>query len=181
VLFGGKVLMVRDLASQWGLALLGRDPERIEGLSFCYQRFGGLVFVVPGGVFVGAGELFEEVGVLDGARDFVVSAGPLAEVDAATAVGAEGEVFAAGQYDGTTGGAAKGFGFRGGCLRHGPSLILSGAGQKRRGNGRLWFEDLLKAIGYESRLEPRDEPHSFHSFSQFQIPVVTWFASGNPT
>ena len=51
-----------------------------------FSAFVGLVFVVPGGVFVGAGELFEEVGVLDGTGDFVVSAGPLAEVDAAAAV-----------------------------------------------------------------------------------------------
>jgi len=34
-------------------------------------------------VLVGAGELFEKVGILDGRGDFVVAAGPFAEVDAA--------------------------------------------------------------------------------------------------
>ena len=58
------------------------------------QSFACLVFVIVGVVLVGAGELFEEVGVLDRSGDFVVAAGPFAEVDAAAAVGAEGEVFA---------------------------------------------------------------------------------------
>jgi hypothetical protein len=88
------------------------------------QRLAGLVFVVLAIVFVGAGELFEEVRVLDGGGDLVVSAGPFAEVNAAAAVGAEGEVFAAREDDGAAGGAAQRFGFRGGRLRHSLSLIL---------------------------------------------------------
>ena len=60
-------------------------------------------------MFFGAGDFLEEVGVLDRGGDFVVAAGPLAEVDAAAAVGAEGEVFAAGEDDIAAGGAAKGF------------------------------------------------------------------------
>src|SRR5580693_3652641 len=92
---------------------------------FYSQRFAGLIFVVLAVVFVGAGELFEEVGVLDGGGDFVVAAGPFAEVDAAAAVGAEGEVFAAGEDEVAAGGAAQGFDFRVGRLRHDtPSLIL---------------------------------------------------------
>jgi hypothetical protein len=66
------------------------------------------VFVVLAIGFVGAGELFEEIGVLDGRGDFVVAGGPLAEVDAAAAVGAEGEVFVLGKNDGAAGGAAEG-------------------------------------------------------------------------
>jgi hypothetical protein len=62
--------------------------------SFVSKELRGLFFVVLAVVFVGAGELFEEVGVLDGGGDLVVAAGPFAEVDAAAAVGTEGEVFA---------------------------------------------------------------------------------------
>ena len=77
-----------------------------------------LVVVILAVVFVGAGELFEEVGVLDGGGDFVVARGPFAEVDAAAAVGAEGEVFVLCEDQGAAGGAAQRFGFRGGRLRH---------------------------------------------------------------
>jgi hypothetical protein len=69
----------------------------------------GSVVVVLAAVFVGAGELFEEVGVLDGAGDFVVTGGPFAEVNAAAAVTAEGEVFVPFQDESATGGAAEGF------------------------------------------------------------------------
>jgi hypothetical protein len=74
---------------------------------------GLVVFVVLTIGFVGAGELFEEVGVLDGGGDFVIAGGPFAEVDAAAAVGAEGEVFVPGKDDGAAGGAAEGFGGHG--------------------------------------------------------------------
>jgi hypothetical protein len=40
----------------------------------------------------GTGQLFEIVGVLYGRGDFIVSAGPFAQVENAAAVGAEGEV-----------------------------------------------------------------------------------------
>jgi hypothetical protein len=56
----------------------------------------GLVFVVLAVVFVGASQLFEKVGVLDRGGDFVVTGGPLAEVEKAATVGAKGEVFAGG-------------------------------------------------------------------------------------
>ena len=74
--------------------------------------------------FVGAGEFFEEVGVLDGGSDFVVAGGPFAEVDAAAAVGAEGEVFIPGKDDGAAGGAAEGLDLRGGGLRHMQSILI---------------------------------------------------------
>jgi hypothetical protein len=83
-----------------------------------------LVFVVLAVVFVGAGELFEEVRVLYGGGDFVVAASPLAEVEKAAAVGAEGKVFAGGQDDFAAGGAEERFGCRGGRFRHTRSLIL---------------------------------------------------------
>ena len=70
----------------------------------------GSVFVVLAIGFVGAGELLEKVGVLDGSGDFVVAGGPLAEIDATAAVGAEGQVFVPGKDDGAAGGAAEGFG-----------------------------------------------------------------------
>jgi hypothetical protein len=73
-----------------------------------------LVFVVAAGVAVGfgAGEFFEEVGVLDGGGDFVVSAGPLAEVEDAATVGAEGEVVVGGEDYFAAGWAEE-------CFRHG--------------------------------------------------------------
>ena len=82
------------------------------GLSVVFNGLRGLIFVVLAVVLVGAGELFEEVGVLDGGGDFVIAAGPLAEVDTAAAVGAEGEVFAAGEYDVSASRATQGPGFR---------------------------------------------------------------------
>jgi hypothetical protein len=51
-------------------------------------------------------EAFEDFGVEDGGGDFVVSAGPFTEVDAAAAVAAEGDVFAAEEDDFVAGGAA---------------------------------------------------------------------------
>jgi hypothetical protein len=70
-----------------------------------------LVFVGGVGVAVGfgSGQFFEEVGVLDGGRDLVVSGGPLAEVEDATAVGAEGEVLVGGEDYFSAGGAEEGF------------------------------------------------------------------------
>ncbi len=77
------------------------------------------VVVVLAIVFVRAGELFEEIGILDGRGDFVVAAGPFAEVDAAAAVGAEREVFAGGEDDVAAGGAAEGLDSgRCGFVRH---------------------------------------------------------------
>ena len=77
--------------------------------SFVSKELRVLFFVVLAVVFVGAGELFEEVGVLDGGGDFVVAAGPFAEVDAAAAVAAEGEVFVPFEDEGAAGGAAESF------------------------------------------------------------------------
>jgi hypothetical protein len=66
--------------------------------------------------FVGAGEFFEEVGVLDGRGDFVVSAGPLAEIEDAAAVGAEGEVVVGGEDYFAAGWAEESF-------RHGVTIL----------------------------------------------------------
>jgi hypothetical protein len=73
-----------------------------------------LVFVVSAGVALGfgAGQLFEEVGILDGSGDFVVAGGPFAEVEDAAAVGAEGEVVVGGEDYFAAGGAEEGFGIR---------------------------------------------------------------------
>ena len=92
-------------------------------------------------VRIGAGEFFEEVGVLDGGGDFVVAAGPLAEVDAAAAVGAEREVFASCENDIAAGGAAECLDLRGGILRHGTSLILFGWATKF--DGRLFRRPMI--------------------------------------
>ncbi len=72
-------------------------------------------------LLLGVLEVFEEVGVEDGGGDFVVAGGPLAEVDEAAAVGAEGEVFVGGEDDFAAGGAEEGFGLG---VGHG-SLLLS--------------------------------------------------------
>ena len=77
---------------------------------------------------LGAGELFEEVGVLDGGGDLVVAGGPLAEVDAAAAVGAEGEVFASNEDDVAAGGAAEGFDFRRRGSWHGSFILIPSRG-----------------------------------------------------
>ena len=66
------------------------------------------VVVVLAVVLVRSGQLFEEIRVLDGGGDFVVAAGPLSEVDAAAAIGAEGKVFVLFEDDVAAGGAAKG-------------------------------------------------------------------------
>ena len=71
----------------------------------------GLFFVAGVGMTVSsrAGKLLEVVGILDGSGDFVVSAGPLAEVEDAAAVGAEGEILVGGDDYFATGGAEEGF------------------------------------------------------------------------
>jgi len=76
------------------------------------------VVVVLAIVLIGTCELFEEVGVLNRGRDLIVAAGPFAQIDATAAVGAEGEVFVAGEDDVATGGTAKGFDGRCKLLRH---------------------------------------------------------------
>src|SRR5205823_12491455 len=107
-----KLLIWDKLCAQWGGLFPVWDTCGGSRILLCFQRFAILVFVVLGVVFPRAGELFEEVGVLDRAGDFIVSAGPFAEIDAAAAVGAEREVFAAGEDDGPAGGTAQRFRFR---------------------------------------------------------------------
>jgi hypothetical protein len=91
----------QSLDSGWVIFIVGLgfwgwdDLEASPILSFIISDLRGLISVVLTVVLVGAGEFFEEVGVLDGGRDFIVAAGPFTEVDAAAAVGAEWEVFAA--------------------------------------------------------------------------------------
>jgi hypothetical protein len=68
-------------------------------------RWGVLVVVVLAVVLVGTGELFEQIRVLDRRRDLIVSRSPFAEVNAAAAVGAEGEVFVLFENEGAAGGA----------------------------------------------------------------------------
>ena len=74
----------------------------------------GLEFVVEigGGVLLllGVLEVFEEVGVEDGGGDFVVAGGPLAEVDGAAALGAEGDFGAVEGDEFFADGAVEGFG-----------------------------------------------------------------------
>jgi hypothetical protein len=95
----------------------------VQGAALIFQQT-ALVVVVLAVVFVGAGEFFEEVGILDWGGDLVVAAGPFSEVDAAAAVGTEGKVFASGEDDGSAGGAAEGFDLRAGSLWH-SSFILN--------------------------------------------------------
>src|ERR1700721_1757127 len=67
-------------------------------------------------VGLGAGQLFEEVGVLNGGGNFVVSAGPFTEVEQSAAVGAEGKVLVGGEDYFAAGGAEESF-------RHGLSIL----------------------------------------------------------
>jgi hypothetical protein len=103
----GKVLIWFGLSSQYGWVFW--DASRRGGFGFVHLVSGlrVLLFVVLAVMFVGAGEFFEEVGVLDRGGDFVIAAGPFAEVDAATAIRAEREVFALGKDDVAAGGAAE--------------------------------------------------------------------------
>ena len=86
------------------------DSDGLEVTGEALYFEGWLVFVV---VFVavglGAGEFFEKIGILNGRGDFVVPTGPFAEVDAAAAVGAEGEVLVGGEDDFAAGGAEECF------------------------------------------------------------------------
>ena len=107
--FAGKVFDSNRLSVQG-------DALNLDG--------GGSVVVILAVSFVGAGEFFEKVGVLDWGGDFVVAGGPFAEVDAAAAVGAEREVFASGEDDIAAGGTAEGFDFRVGSSRHGNSILI---------------------------------------------------------
>ena len=66
-----------------------------------------VVIVVAAAVGAEAAEIFEDFGIEDGGTDFVDSGGPLAEVDFAAAVAAEGEVFAVEGYEFAAGGAAE--------------------------------------------------------------------------
>src|SRR6185437_3785081 len=75
--------------------------------------------VVSGVLQAGAGlavaqafEFVEQLGVVDGRADDIRSAGPLAEVDTAASVGAEGHILTASEHECAAGGTAQRFGFR---------------------------------------------------------------------
>jgi hypothetical protein len=108
----------------WGERVwrLWRDGERRGSFGYAQDDSVGWVLVglvaplgFVGGVLLllGVLEVFEEVGVEDGGGDFVVARGPLAEVDGAAALGAEGD------FGGVEGdffaadGAVEGFGHGG--------------------------------------------------------------------
>ncbi len=85
------------------------------------------VFVEGFALLLGVFDLFEEVGVEDGGGDLVVAGGPLAEIEEAAAVGAEGEVGVGGEDDFAAGGAEEGFG----CGHGRVMLILPGTPGRR--------------------------------------------------
>jgi hypothetical protein len=95
-------------------------------IAFAEYLASGSVLIGGVGVATGvrAGEFFEEVGVLDGRADLVVSGGPLAEVEDAAAVGAEGEVFVGGEDDLAARRAEECFGSAG----HGSFILEDGRG-----------------------------------------------------
>ena len=88
---------LRKFLWAWELSPLGTLARL-----FVVRVFGGVLFV-------GAGQFFEQVGVLDWGRDLVVAGGPFAEVEQAAAVGAEGEALVGGEDDLAAGGAEEGF------------------------------------------------------------------------
>jgi hypothetical protein len=69
----------------------------------------GSVFIILTIGFIGAGKLFEEIGVLDRSGNFIVAGGPFAKVDAAAAVRAEGKVLVPFKDERAAGGTAEGF------------------------------------------------------------------------
>ena len=87
---------------------------KAEGLDRIFREMwvlgGRLVFVAAVGMAAGSGQLFEIVGVLNGGGDFIATTGPLAEVDEAAAVGAEGEVLVGGENDFAADRTEEGFG-----------------------------------------------------------------------
>jgi len=69
---------------------------------------GGLVIVFSRGARSDAGfQVFKNVGIQDGRGDFVGSTGPLAQIDLAAAVAAEGEIFVSSGDDGLASGATE--------------------------------------------------------------------------
>jgi len=98
-------------------------PPLGVGLEFVVEVAGGVVLLL------GVLEVFEEVGVEDGGRDFVVAGGPLAEVDGAAALGAEWDFGGVEGNEFFADGAVERFG-------HGDGhawLILQGSSTRREG------------------------------------------------
>lgn len=81
-------------------------------------------------------QFFEIIGVLNGRRDFVISAGPFAEINETTAVGAEGEVLVGGENNFATGGAEESFG-------HGVTVLLISTYQMLRRWKAIHGQDTL--------------------------------------
>src|ERR1700735_4906951 len=92
-------------------------------------------------LLLGVLEVFEKVGVEDGRGDFVVAGGPLAEVDGATALGAEGDFGGVEGGEFFADGAVEGFGHgdHAWLILQGPkalqmSLLPGGPGRWRDAN-----------------------------------------------
>ena len=103
-----------------------------------------------------AAEVFEDFGVEDGGTDFVDAHGPLAEVDLAAAVRAEGEIFVVDADQHAAGGAAEElYGFF--LWRHRTISFYSGSTLQRAGGNAgdyvvlVGFGDLgaVEAAGFE--------------------------------
>ena len=91
-------------------------------------------------VGVGAGQLFEVVGVLNGGGDLVVSAGPFAQVEDAATVGAEGEVLVGGEDYFAAGGAEESF-------RHGGTDLDCNFFGRGSGDGaEAWLPEMAVAL-----------------------------------
>lgn|GEM_PF-4751098 len=98
-----------------GPGLMKPTPKKV---AMAHQRFAGFSTREPGGrsLLIGAtairaetAEVFEDFRVEDGRTNFVDAHGPLAEIDFAAAVAAEGEVFVAGADDHCAGWAVEEF------------------------------------------------------------------------
>jgi hypothetical protein len=99
-------------ADQYAEATFARQGECIRsgcGPGAFLKSVLVFVLVVAVALRFRAGQLFEEIGILDGGGDLVVSAGPLAEVEEAATIGTEREVLVRGEDDFATDGAEESF------------------------------------------------------------------------
>ena len=130
---GDSASMGAEVIDQAGELESRRGGVRVVGLGQVRLGLvlpGGFFFLHGGTLLFGVLEVFEEVGVEDGGGDFVVPGGPLAEVEDAAAVGAEGEVLVGGEDEFATGGAEEGFGLG---VGHGVCSSLTLGGKIRGG------------------------------------------------
>jgi hypothetical protein len=130
---------------------------------------------VTGGVvlLLGVLEVFEEVGIEDRRRDFVITGGPLAEVDGAAALGAERDFGGVEGNEFLADGAVEGFGHG----RHVAFILL-----RLEGRAGWWrcvrpvrkFDRNFRVATFQQRI------HDFRFLQSLESAVSTEFAEAVP-